>query len=112
MIGYECDGCQYEMRDGLPVPTCRDGTPDTFEILATAPAALSDADESHRIISESLYGEGASRRLPQPGAAVMGLYQRGGTVFTTGCTEWTNGLRGGDKMVRQITRNILDRLSQ
>ena len=112
LIGYECDGCQYEMRDGLPVPTCRDGTPDTFEILATAPAALSDADESHRIISESLYGEGASRRLPQPGAAVMGLDQRGGIVFTTGCTEWTNGLRGSDKMVQQITRNILERLSQ
>ena len=112
LIGYECDGCQFEMRDGLPVPTCRDGTPDTFEILATAPAALSDADDSLRLLSEARYGEGATQQLRQPGAAVMGLYERGGTVFTTGCTEWTNGLRGGDKVVERITQNILDRLTQ
>jgi hypothetical protein len=111
LIGYECDGCQFEMRDGRPVPTCDDGTPDTFEILATGPAALTDTDDSLRILSEARYGEGTSRRLPQPGAAVMGLYQRGGTVFTTGCTEWTNGLSGGDKVVQRITRNILDRLA-
>ena len=112
LIGYECDGCEIEWRDGLPVPTCGDGTPDTFEILATAPAALSDADESLRILSEAIYGEQTTKRLPQPGAAVMGLYQRGGTVFTTGCTEWAKGLRGGDEVVERITRNILDRLSQ
>jgi hypothetical protein len=111
LLGYECDGCLFEMRDDRPVPTCQDGTPETFEILATAPAALSDADDSVRIVSEALYGEGTSRRLRQPGAAVMGMYQRGGTVFTTGCTEWTNGLRGGDPAVERITRNILDRLA-
>ena len=112
LIGYECDGCEIKWSDGLPVPTCNDGTPDTFDILATGPAALTEADDSLRILSEALYGEGTSRRLPQPGAAVMGLYQRGGTVFTTGCTEWTHGLRGGDEVVARITRNILDRLSQ
>ena len=41
----------------------------------------------------------------------MGLYEQGGTVFTTGCTEWAKGLRGGDPVVEQIARNILDRLS-
>ena len=40
IVTYECDGCDLEWRDGLPVPTCRDGTPETFEILATAPAGL------------------------------------------------------------------------
>lgn len=112
LIGYECDGCEFEWRDGLPVPTHADGTPDTFEILATAPAALTEADDSLQILGTALYGEGNAKRLKQPGAAVMGIYQRGGTVFTSGCTEWTNGLRGGDEMVEQITRNILDRLSQ
>ena len=30
IVGYECDGCELEWKDGLPVPTHRDGTPDTF----------------------------------------------------------------------------------
>lgn len=112
LIGYECDGCDFELQNGLPIPTCRDGTPETFEILATAPAALTEADDSIRIVSEALYGVGTKQRLPQPGAAVMGMYTRGGTVFTTGCTEWSNGLRGGDAAVEQITRNLLDRLAK
>ena len=29
IVGYECDGCEIEVQDGLPVPTHRDGTPDT-----------------------------------------------------------------------------------
>ena len=35
VVGYECDGCQFEMKNGVPVPTLRDGTPETFEILGT-----------------------------------------------------------------------------
>ena len=34
---------------------------------------------------------------PHPGHAVLGSYTRGGTVVTTGCTEWPKGLHGGDK---------------
>ena len=49
--------------------------------------------------------------IDQPGAAVLGSYTRGGTVFTTGCTEWVRGLAGRDPMVERITRNVLDRLS-
>jgi hypothetical protein len=43
---------------------------------------------------------------------VLGVYTRGGTVFTCGSTDWAHGLRGGDLVVERITRNILDRLSQ
>ena len=39
IVGYECDGCDFTYRDGLPYPTGADGTPSTFEILGTAPAA-------------------------------------------------------------------------
>jgi hypothetical protein len=35
----------------------------------------------------------------------------GGTVFNAGCTDWTYGIAGGDADVRQVTRNVLDRLS-
>jgi hypothetical protein len=33
-------------------------------------------------------------------------------VVTTGTTDWAHGLRGGDKVVEQITRNVLDRLGK
>ena len=34
----------------------------------------------------------------------------GGTVVTTGCTDWACGLGVGDDDVEQVTRNLLDRL--
>src|SRR5215813_8291396 len=37
VVGYECDGCVFTSRDGLPYPTGEDGTPSTFEILGTCP---------------------------------------------------------------------------
>ena len=36
----------------------------------------------------------------------------GGTVITSGSTDWAHGLAGRDRHIEQITRNILDRLSQ
>ncbi len=110
IVGYECDGCLFELQDGLPVATHRDGTPDGFQILATGPAGLCAGDGSLGWIQEALYGD-SSAQHPQPGAAVLGAYTRGGTVVTAGSTNWSDGLRGGDKVVERITRNILDRLS-
>lgn len=37
IVGYECDGCELKWKDGLPFPTFKDGTPKTFEVLATCP---------------------------------------------------------------------------
>jgi hypothetical protein len=113
IVGYECDGCRFTLRRGLPVPTGEDGTPETFQILASAPAGLSTkGDQSLLWVSEALYGKGTKRRLEQPGSAVLGCYTRGGTVFTTGCTEWSRGLKGRDPAVERITRNVLERLSR
>ena len=110
IVQYEADGCELEWRDGMPVPTCRDGTPNTFEIAATGPAGLSTYDGSLDLVSTALYGD-SGRRAQSSGHAVVGTYTRGGTVFTCGCTHWAYGLRGRDPVVEQITRNILDRLS-
>ena len=44
IVGYECDGCEFTMVDGRPVPTGRDGTPKNFTILATAPARWGEGD--------------------------------------------------------------------
>jgi hypothetical protein len=107
IVGYECDGCEFTMKDGLPSPTHRDGTPESFVILATCPTRWHPDD--------ALWYDRFPRDpsgAPAQGAAVMGLYERGGTVLTTGTTDWAHGLRGGDPAVERITKNILDRLSK
>ena len=102
IVGYECDGCEMTWKDGLPFPTNQDGTPVSFTILATCPARWAPGD--------CLWYD----RFPKDrvGAAVLGVYTRGGTVVTTGTTDWAHGLRGNDPSVIQITRNVLDRLSK
>ncbi|CAA9329238.1 MAG: hypothetical protein AVDCRST_MAG36-832 [uncultured Nocardioidaceae bacterium] len=123
---YEVDGCELTTSgDGLPVPTGADGTPADFEVLATAPARLWDKDEQPsryrpaaqgdlEWFAEAVFGradEDAVRRLAH-NHAVLGSFTRGGTVFTTGGTDWAYGLAGGDPVVQQVTRNVLDRLGR
>lgn len=102
IVGYECDGCELEWRDGVPFPTGRDGTPASFDVLATCPA---------RWAPDDCYWYD---RFPKDrvGHAVMGTYTQGGTVFTCGSTDWAHGLAGNDPSVVQITKNILERLAQ
>lgn len=104
IVGYECDGCELRLDDGLPLPTYRDGTPKSFVILCTALARWHPDDSEW-------YEKWEKGRL---GAAVMGVYTnaKGGTVFTSGTTDWSHGLRGKDPIVERITRNVLDRLSR
>ncbi|MFM8357458.1 MAG: N,N-dimethylformamidase beta subunit family domain-containing protein [Verrucomicrobiota bacterium] len=102
VVGYECDGCELEWKDGRPRPTHRDGTPASFEVLATAPAQWHPDDCQW-------YDRWENGRK---GNAVLGMYTRGGTVFTCGSTDWAHGLRGGDPAVVRITRNILARLGR
>ena len=104
IVGYECDGCDFTLRDGKPEPTHRDGTPDSFVILATAEARWHPDDCEW-------YDRWEKGRL---GHAVLGTYTRPGcgTVVTTGSTDWAHGLKGKDPVVSRITKNILDRLSK
>jgi hypothetical protein len=102
VVGYECDGCELEWRDGLPYPTHKDGTPESFEVLGTAPAQWHPDDCQW-------YDRWENGRK---GHAVLGVHRRGGTVFTCGSTDWAHGLRGNDPAVVRITRNVLDRLSR
>ena len=101
IVGYECDGCEMRWEGGLPYPTGRDGTPENFTIIGTCPARWA-AGDSHWY-----------ERFPKDriGASVMGVYTRGGTVFTCGSTDWAHGLKGNDPTVSQITRNIIAKLS-
>ena len=120
VVGYECDGCELTLRDGLPVPTGRDGTPPEFTVLGTAPARLwetQDAPPMHdsyigelNWVAERLGGgdTAGNRARFEHGRAVLGTYRRGrGEVFTTGCTDWAYGL--GHHDVATVTTNVLER---
>ncbi len=98
LIGYECDGAEFDRADlhaGRPVrPTGSDGTPADFTILAVGDTRASG------------WGFGN-------GAATMGVFRRHGTVFNAATTDWARLLTAGTTPVLdQITRNVLDRLTE
>jgi hypothetical protein len=102
IVGYETDGCELEWRDGLPFATHKDGTPETFTVLGTCPVRWHPDDAEW-------YERWEKGRT---GAATMGIYTKGGTVFTAATTDWARGLRGDDKIVEKITRNVIESLRE
>jgi len=102
IVGYECDGCELEWRNGLPFATHKDGTPKTFEVLSTCPVRWHPDDAEW-------YEKWEKGRT---GAACLGLYTNNGTVFTAATTDWAHGLQGNDPSVMRITKNVLERLSK
>lgn len=103
IVGYECDGCQFTEVNGYPVPTHKDGTPETFVILAQAPALWTGCvfDVHHEA------------KVSPDGRATLGVYTtpKGGTVFTAGTTDWAHAL-GHNAVVNQITHNVMRRLAR
>ena len=98
LAGYECDGVPVDhvAPDGAVVLSAwRDeaGTPDGYQLLAACPL-----DRRWQA------GEGVH-------VAALGIFRRGGTVFSAGTTDWAQVLGGArDRRVERITRNVLDRL--
>ena len=126
---YEVDGCEFNLVNGLPVPTHSDSTPAGFTILATAPAhlLLNQPDNREIIVplaydveglgdleytATILLGDASPENMARyaHGNAVMGVFERGGTVFNAGTADWAYGL-DRDSQVQQITRNVLNRLA-
>ena len=125
VVGYECDGCVFTYRDGLPYPTGEDGTPSTFEILGTCPTQHFTRDTAPRppkagepseleYIASRLFGTRDPEAMERirHGHAVLGAYTNaaGATVVTSGSTDWAHGLAGRDPQIERITRNVLTRL--
>jgi hypothetical protein len=124
VVGYECDGCDFTYRDGLPVPDRRRRHPEDFEILGTVPGRPLHAETAARPPARTNRPSSSSsppacsahatrpRRAhrPRPRRARLYTSPGGGTVVTSGSTDWAHGLAGRDPQVEQITRNVLDRL--
>ena len=130
IVTYEVDGCAFNLVNGLPVPTHEDNTPAGFTILAAAPARLlSNTPENCELIlplsydptglgdleytATVLFSDATPDNVARVahGNAVMGLFQRGGTVFNAGAADWAYGF-DHDPLVQQVTRNVLDQLGR
>jgi hypothetical protein len=104
VVGYECDGCVFTYRDGLPYPTGEDGTPSTFEILGTCPTQHFTRETAPRppkpgepseleYIASRVFGtrEPEAMERIRHGHAVLGAYTNnaGATVMTSGSSSST-----------------------
>ena len=127
VVGYECDGCELQLIDGVPVPTGTDGCPPGTVVLATAPASPFTRATAQRPVPDDALSEvefhawrvlgghdaDTARRL-EAGHAVFAVRdgEAGhGTVVSTGCTDWVWGLDAADPAIERITTNMLSRLS-
>lgn len=124
IFGYEVDGLDYVIRNGLPEPTGEGSPPEGIEILAlgmttlveeSADIAVEDqflTDEDGRFVAETLYGSRSDENLEKVkrGCGMIVNFKRGqGEVFHAGTTEWVAGLLRQDAIVDLVTRNVLNR---
>ena len=126
-VGYECDGCELRLVDGLPEPTGADGCPPGTVVLATAPAEPFTRTNAARPVADDDLSEAefnawrvlgghdpVTTKRVEHGAAVLAVRDGTdgrGTVVAAGTTDWAWGLAGRDPAVEQITRNLLARLT-
>lgn len=124
-FGYEVDGIEYVIRNGLPVPTGEDGAPKEIQIIAMSPAVCAEHDaegtEMRQYVGDSdlrfklevVTPDGAQQDIERHryGAGMIVEYRRGnGLVFTAASCEWVNGLRDDTSDVSRITDNVLRRM--
>ncbi len=121
VVGYECDGCELVLENGVPVAAKSPVTPPSFEVLGTAPARLWETKDLPPQLHGSYVGElnwvaermgggdtAENRARFALGYAVMGSFRRNkGTVFTVGCTDWAYGL--DDPVISRMTHNVINR---
>ncbi len=127
IFGYEVDGLDYVVREGLPHPTGADGEPEGLEILAMGLAVTGEADHGNpgtdlfignmdaHFKAQVLYGEVTPETLDRVsrGSGMLVVFRRGaGEVVHAGTCEWVAGLKARDVTVERITRNVLDRFLQ
>lgn len=126
IFGYEVDGLDYVIRDGLPEPTYRDGARPGTEIIAMGLACNRETDYGRRgevtylpdetpFFAYCRYGADTpeNREKARYGSGMMVSFERGrGEVFNAGTIDWVAGLKLREPMVEIVTRNVLKRFSQ
>ena len=127
IFGYEVDGLDHRIENGLPFPTGSDGAVEEIVILALGLATNIEAD--HGVWGDTLYigqsnagfkAKGLYGAVTQDslqasarGNGVIVSWSRGkGEVFNAATCEWVAGLIRGDRQVEQVTRNVLDRFGR
>ena len=132
IFGYEVDGLDYVIRDGVPEPTYKDGAIPETEIIAMGLAGNVEVDHGNKgsvlfyasaggcteeelgELAEIRYGENndQTRAAAARGNGMMISCQRGaGKIFSAGTCEWVAGLKLNDVDTVIITRNVLERFS-
>jgi hypothetical protein len=127
VFGYEVDGCDYEIRNGLPQATGSDGAPNNLQILAMGLATTSEANHGNRG-STFFIGEADAQAIAQMtlgrkdeealdrvrrGSGMVAYFERGrGSVLNAASCEWVAGLISRDPFVEHVTANILNRFLQ
>jgi len=123
-FGYEVDGLDYLIRDGLPEPTETSGAPPGLRILALGMSSLKeerlDVPLDDRFLSDDDAKYVAAIRLGDSSDAAVDRIKRGsgmivnfargqGEVFHAGSCEWVAALLKSDPMVERVTANVLTR---
>ncbi|MGF6271709.1 hypothetical protein ABIB38_000051 [Massilia sp. UYP11] len=108
LAGPACDGAPLAAFDHdsgkatLSALCHRAGTPHSYQVLAACHLDRHWQDLPSREWHAACEGIHA---------ATLGIYQRGGAVFSAGTTDWAHVIDGPrDRRVERITRNVLDRL--
>jgi len=128
IFGYEVDGLDYQIHQGLPVPTGKDGALPNTEILAMGLAGNLEIDHGNPGtqlyygaaadipgISQCRYGDD-SQPLQQAACRGNGMIIHApfgdGELFNAGSSEWVAGLQHRDLDTQQIPHNVLRRYSR
>ena len=124
IFGYEVDGLDYFVKDGLPYPEPKPTLPDDLQILAMGLArnledgfgaeadALFVGDFDAKYFADLRFGstDDASIKKVDRGSGMIVHFRKGkGEVIHAGTTEWIAGLIYRDPAIEQVTKNVLDR---
>ena len=124
IFGYEVDGAEYVIRNGVAEALPTEGVPEGMEVLALGVSSLVEenadipaydqflTDADARFVAETLIGDARPASIEQikRGCGMIVNFAKGaGEVFHAGSCEWVAGLKRRDPMVERVTANVLDR---
>jgi hypothetical protein len=122
IFGYEVDGIDHGMDQGLPFAVAGTGLEGELVIVGLSPASTlahstgaSDADRfigryDAEEVAQIVYGGVTDQNVARAsrGNGCMAEYRRGkGAVYNAGSCEWVAGLIASDAVVERVTRRVL-----